>query len=238
MPLRTPEQYFQSLKDGRRVYYRGATVPDVTEHPVIGLATRHAAVDYEMAEDPEHHDLAVVDGTSRYYVPPGSTQDLLQRSKLIETATRLGGTLVVLIKEIGTDALFGLSIVAQLVDAKAGTHYSERVKNFHRHCAENDLALAVAQTDVKGDRALGPAEQAAKGNPDAYVRIVERRADGIVVRGAKAHTSVSTNANELIVLPTRAMGEADADYAIAFAIPLDTPGLTLVASPHGGSARN
>ncbi|HEU5315494.1 MAG TPA: 4-hydroxyphenylacetate 3-hydroxylase C-terminal domain-containing protein, partial [Chloroflexota bacterium] len=77
-----------------------------------------------------------------------------------------------------------------------------------------------------------------KGNPDAYVRIVERRADGIVVRGAKAHTSVSTNANELIVLPTRAMSEADADYAVAFAVPLDAPGLTLIASPHGAAERN
>ena len=238
MPLRTPDQYFDSLKDGRRVYYRGAVVPDVTQHPVIGLATRHAAVDYEMAEDSAHSDLAVVDGTSRYYVPPRSADDLLKRSKLIETATRLGGTLVVLIKEIGTDALFGLSIVAQQVDARAGTRYTERVKNFHRYCAEHDLALAVAQTDVKGDRSLGPAEQGAKGHPDAYLRIVERRADGIVVRGAKAHTSVSTNANELIVLPTRAMGEADADYAVSFAIPIDTPGLTLLASPHGGSEKN
>jgi len=36
---------------------------------------------------------------------------------------------------------------------------------------------------------------------------VEERPDGIVVRGAKAHTSVSPNANEVIVLPTRAMSE-------------------------------
>ncbi|HEV2123937.1 MAG TPA: 4-hydroxyphenylacetate 3-hydroxylase N-terminal domain-containing protein [Chloroflexota bacterium] len=238
MPLRTPEQYFASLKDERRVFYRGQRVPDVLAHPVIGLATRHAAIDYEMAEDPAYRDLAVVDGTSRYYVPPKSADDLLARSRLIETATRLGGTLVVLIKEIGTDALFGLSIVAQQMDRKLGTDYRRRVQDFHRFCAEQDLALAVAQTDVKGDRSLGPAEQAARGNPDAYLRIVERRPDGIVVRGAKAHTSVSTNANELIILPTRAMTEADADYAVSFAIPMDSPGLTLIASPHGGSEKN
>lgn len=238
MPLRTPAQYFESLRDDRRVYYRGQRVPDVTEHPVIGLATRHAAIDYRMAEDPTYRDLAVVNGLSRYYAPPQSADDLLARSRLIETATRLGGTLVVLIKEIGTDALFALSIVAPEVDKRCGTAYAERVRAFHRHCAENDLALAVAQTDVKGDRSLGPAEQAAKGAPDAYLRIVERRPDGIVVRGAKAHTSVSTNANELLVLPTRAMGEHDSDYAVAFAVPINTPGLTLVASPHGGGEKN
>ena len=90
-------------------------------------------------------------------------------------------------------------------------------------------AVAVAQTDVKGDRALAPSAQQ---DPDLYVRIVERRRDGIVVCGAKAHTSVSTNANEIIVLPTRAMAEADADYAVSFAVQAATPGLVLLASAY------
>ena len=38
MGLRTPEQYKQSLRDGRSVYFRGEKVEDVTTHPVIGLA--------------------------------------------------------------------------------------------------------------------------------------------------------------------------------------------------------
>ncbi|HEX2326118.1 MAG TPA: 4-hydroxyphenylacetate 3-hydroxylase N-terminal domain-containing protein [Chloroflexota bacterium] len=235
MSLRTPQQYLDSLRDGRRVFYRGRRVEDVTAHPVIGIAARHAAIDYGMAEQEAYRELAVAGGRSRYYVPPQGAEDLLARSRLIEEATRLGGTLVVLIKEIGTDALFGLSIVCAEIDRRLGTDYLARVRAFHERCAEGDLALAVAQTDVKGDRSLGPAEQGAQGHPDAYLRIVERRPDGIVVRGCKAHTSVSTNANEIIVLPTRAMGEADADYAVAFAVPADAPGLTMIASPHGGS---
>ena len=235
MSLRTPQQYLDSLRDGRRVFYRGRRIEDVTAHPVIGIAARHAAIDYEMAEQEAYRELAVAGGRSRYYVPPEGAEDLLARSRLIEEATRLGGTLVVLIKEIGTDALFGLSIVCAEMDRRLGTDYLARVRAFHERCAGGDLALAVAQTDVKGDRSLGPAEQGAQGHPDAYLRIVERRPDGIVVRGCKAHTSVSTNANEIIVLPTRAMGEADADYAVAFAVPADAPGLTMIASPHGGS---
>jgi len=237
--LRSPQQYRDSLKDGRIVYFRGARVDDVTTHPVIGVAVDHAAIDYEMAENPQYRDLAVVsDGPgapySRYYKLPESVDDLLKRSALIEQATALGNTLVVLIKEIGTDALFGLHLVAAQMDEKLSTRYLQRVKAFYEHCRDNDLALAVAQTDVKGDRSRGPADQE---HPDYYVRIVERRDDGIVVRGAKCHTSVSTNANELIVLPTRAMGEADADYAVAFAIPMNTPGLKLLASPYGASGQ-
>ena len=62
-----------------------------------------------------------------------------------------------------------------------------------------------------------------------YLRVVERRSDGIVVRGAKAHTSGSVGAEELIVIPTRAMREADADYASPSRIPVDAPGITMVA---------
>lgn len=237
MALRTPEQYRASLRDGRTVYFRGKSVEDVTTHAVIGVAVRHAAVDYEMAEDPAHRDLAVVsEGPnapySRYYKIPTTADDLLQRSALIEQATALGNTLVALIKEIGTDALFGLHQVAAQMDSKLGTTYLARVQRFYEMCRDQDLALAVAQTDVKGDRSHGPTDQE---HPDYYVHIVERRDDGIVVRGAKTHTSVSTNANELIVLPTRAMSEADHDYAVAFAIPMNTPGLKLLASPFGSA---
>src|SRR4051812_46560683 len=145
-----------------------------------------------MAEDPALRDLALVerDGAtySRYYALPRDADDLLQRSRLIEQATRRGKTLVVLVKEIGTDALYALHVVADALYRQRGTTYLERVRRFYKHCRDEDLALAVAQTDVKGDRSLGPSDQS---HPDYYVRIVEERADGIVVRGAKCHTSVS-----------------------------------------------
>ena len=238
MGLRTPQQYIDSLKDNRTVFYRGEQVPDVTTHPVIKKAVHHACLDFEMAEDPAYRDLAVVtegsDRYSRYFKIPASSDDLLKRSQLIEAATALGKTLVVLVKEIGTDALFALHRVSRQVDQKYETDYYHRVEAFYRHCRDNDLAISVAQTDVKGDRSAGPLNQP---NPDMYTRIVERRPDGIVVRGAKIHTSCTTNVNEVIVLPTRAMSEADKDYALAFAIPVDTPGLKLVASPYGGSPK-
>jgi aromatic ring hydroxylase len=239
MSLRTPEQYRASLRDGRKVFYRGEPVEDVTTHPTIRTAIEHASVDYEMAHSPEYQDLAVVeqDGErfSRYFAIPQTADDLLQRSRLIEEATRLGATLVTLIKEIGTDALLGLRTICHQVDRQAGTEYSQRVQRFHERCRQQDLAMAVAQTDVKGDRSLGPAEQ---DHPEYYVRCVERRADGIVVRGAKVHTSVSTNVNEIIVLPTRNFSAADADYAVAFAVPPNAPGLTMIASPYGSGEKN
>jgi 4-hydroxybutyryl-CoA dehydratase / vinylacetyl-CoA-Delta-isomerase len=234
--MRTASEYRASLRDDRTVYFEGERVRDVTAHPVLRVAVDHAALDYEMAGDARHRDLAVAPRPgggemSRYFALPAGADDLLARMALIEAATRCGGTVVPLIKEIGTDALFALHLIADEADRARGTRYLERVQAFFAHCRDGDLAMAVAQTDVKGDRGAGPTQQA---HPDYYLRIVEERPDGIVVRGAKAHTSVSMNANEMIVLPTRALGEPDRDYAVAFAIPVATRGLRLIVSPYGG----
>ena len=228
--LRSPEQYRESLRDGRRVYYRGQRVEDVTTHPVLRCAVDHAALDYELTEMPEHRELTVApEGYSRYFQLPVSAQDLADRSALIELGTRAGKTLPLIVKEVGTDALFGLLTMRE----RLGEPYASRIDSFYERARDEDLALCVAQTDFKGDRSLAPSQQP---NREAYLRIVERRDNGIVVRGAKAHTSVSVNSNEAIVLPTRAMGPDDADYAVSFAIPIDTPGLSLIVSPYLSTA--
>ena len=236
MALMTADDYKASLRDGRTVYYRGERVDDVTTHPVIGVAVEHAAIDYEMADDAAERPLAVVDGPegpySRYYHIPRTSDDLLQRSALIERATALGGTLVILIKEIGTDALFALRLVAEHLDRTRGTAYLPRVERFHAYCRDRDLAVAVAQTDVKGDRSRGPTEQ---DHPDYYVRVVDEDESGVTLRGAKVHTSVSTNAHEIIVLPTRNLKPGEEAYAVACAVPANAPGLTMLASGYGAA---
>ena len=234
MPLRTAEQYVDALRDGRTVFYKGKAVGDVTAEPELRVAVDHAALDYRLAEDPRHTELAVAtdpDSGERYnayYRIPRSAEDLLARSQLIAATTAAGGTLVTLIREIGSDALFALQRV--LDGEELG-----RAEAYWRHCRDNDLAVAVAQSDVKGDRALGPHEQA---DPDLYVRVVDEDANGVVVRGAKVHTSVSANADEIIVVPTRAMGADDAAYAVAFAVPVATEGLSLYVSSYGAGERD
>jgi 4-hydroxybutyryl-CoA dehydratase/vinylacetyl-CoA-Delta-isomerase len=115
MALRTAAQFLAGLRGTREVYYRGERVPDVVKHPELGVAARHASIDFEMAENPRFRELAVhregSDEYSAYYRVPRNSRDLLSRSNLIEAGTAEGATLVLLIKEIGTDALFALKRV-------------------------------------------------------------------------------------------------------------------------------
>jgi 4-hydroxybutyryl-CoA dehydratase/vinylacetyl-CoA-Delta-isomerase len=231
--LRSPEAYLDSLRDGRTVFYRGKQIDDVTAEPDLRVAIDLAALDYGLAADPEHAAVLLAkDPDSGSQIPllyriPRSSADVQDRSTAIELTTGVGAGIPPLIKEIGTDALFAL---LRVTDGE----FHDRARAFYEHCRDGDLAVAVAQTDVKGDRALAPHAQA---DPDLYVHVVSESVEGIVVRGAKMHTSASVNADEIIVLPTRAMGPDDADYAVSFAVPVATPGLTLYTSSYGAGTR-
>jgi aromatic ring hydroxylase len=225
--MRDAQAFLDGLRDEREVWYRGERVDDVVEHDVIGTAARHAAADFDLAA--EHPDLAVTtDGDSGTYSTfwhvPRNGDDLARRSRLIEASTAHGATLVALVREIGSDAAFALQRVMAGRDPEA-----ERIVAFYERCRDEDLAVAVAQTDVKGDRSLRPGRQE---DPDLYLHVVDRRPDGIVVRGAKAHTSCSPYVDELVVIPTRALAEDEAEWAVAFAVPVATPGLRLLASDY------
>ena len=227
--MRDGETFLNGLKDEREVWYRGERVEDVVEHDVLGTAARHVAADFDLQLEPEHESLAVTtdrDGRSysTFWHVPRNDEDLARRSKLIEMSTAHGATLVSLAREIGSDATFALRRVMHGCDAEA-----KRVESFLERCREEDLAVAVAQTDVKGDRSLRPSRQA---DPDLYLRVVDRRPDGVVVRGAKVHTSCSPYVDEVVVIPTRALGPEEQDWAVAFAVPIATPGLKLLCSDY------
>jgi aromatic ring hydroxylase len=234
MPLRDGKQYIESLRDGREVYIHGERVEDVTTHPILRRALDHGAIDYELDKQEELRDLFVtrspITGNEmrRYFEIPKTAEDLLRRRELIETATKYGNAIILFMKEIGTDALNALAMITYLMDKKNGTHYSERVANYRNYLQENDLSMAGAITDVKGDRSLLPSEQAM---PYFYLKVIDRNRDGVVVKGAKVHTTSAPITNELIILPTRAMTEADRDYCIGFGIPVNTKGIKIISRP-------
>ncbi len=116
MALRDGKQYVESLRDGREVYIHGERVDDITKHPSLRKAIDHGAIDYELDKRPELRDLLVTRSPKtgseirRYFELPRTAEDLLRRHELIETTTRNGGSVVIFMKEIGTDALNALNM--------------------------------------------------------------------------------------------------------------------------------
>jgi 4-hydroxybutyryl-CoA dehydratase/vinylacetyl-CoA-Delta-isomerase len=126
---------------------------------------------------------------------------------------------------VGLDAANAVFSTTYECDEAHGTNYHENFKKYWDRVQKEDLVVDGAMTDTKGDRALSPSQQA---DPDMYLRVVERREDGIVVRGAKAHQTGIVNSHEVIVMPTIALRPEDKDYAVAFALPADAKGIFMI----------
>ncbi|MEL7029137.1 MAG: 4-hydroxyphenylacetate 3-hydroxylase N-terminal domain-containing protein, partial [Pseudomonadota bacterium] len=154
-------------------------------------------------------------------------QDLLNKLEAVRLVCRESGCAQ---RYLTHDALNAIYQCTYAIDQDRGGDLHQRFLYYLHRIQDEDLTLGVAMTDGKGDRALRPHEQA---NQDAYVRITERRADGIVIRGCKAIVTGAPYMHEFLVTPCRNMTEADKDFAVCCAVPVDAEGLTIVARPAG-----
>ena len=227
MGLKTKEEYIESIRALKPTAYMfGERITNVVDNPRIRAGIEATAATYEMAMKEENKDLfttispLINEPVSRFTLPPASIEDLVARVKVNRKMANYVGTCHQ--RCTGLDCLSTLAIVTYDIDKKYGTKYNKNYIKFLKYMQKNDLTGNAGVTDVKGDRSLNPNEQVDK---DMFLHVVEKRDDGIVVRGAKAHQTGSLSSHEIIVLPTRAMTKADADYSVAFAIPSDTKGL-------------
>lgn len=233
MGLRTAEEYKESLRDDRNVYISGEKVEDVTTHPILSIAADTAAQGYELTDskEPDIRNLfrashpETNEPINRFFVTPRNSKDLISRTKMIQRSIEITGGYP-FGKDIGTDCLNAAIVVGGKIGKK---DYQHNAFNFLEHVRKNDLNMCGAVTCVKGDRSHGPSEQK---HPDYYLRVVDKNKEGIIVKGAKIHISGAAVANEIIVVPTRQMRENESDYAVSFAIPVNTKGITLICR-HG-----
>jgi 4-hydroxybutyryl-CoA dehydratase / vinylacetyl-CoA-Delta-isomerase len=229
--MKTDLEYIESLR-GRKmeIYYLGRRIEDPVEHPAFRPHINAAALTYaHRPHSPEFEELITARShltgelINRFTHIHQNPEDLVRKVKLLRAIAEHTGSCFQ--RCVGLDALNALYVVTYEMDAQLGTDYHERLLSFLRYVQAEDLMCAGAMTDPKGDRSLSPGDQP---DPDQFLHVVERRADGIVVRGAKVHQTGVINSHEIIVMPTTGLKPGEGDYAVAFAIPVDTRGLLYV----------
>ena len=233
--IKTPEQYVESLRDGRVVYQDGKRIDDVVK--AWPKNVQRSASEFYVATLPEYHDLYVMEENgeevSFAFNTPKTPEDLQRRRDILRVSGELGagGS-----RLTGIDGLNGIAWGTKVIDKAMGTHYADNMEKYRTWCKKNDPSIVAAVSDPKGNRALH-AEDPRQANKDFYVRIVERKSDGIVISGCKLHITAGAIATELLVLPSRNHGENAADYAVACAVPCNAPGVSFLCSagePGGG----
>ena len=227
--FKTPEEYLESIQDGRVVYADGVKIDNVVTHPITRKGALHQAHAYNRFHDPQVKDIFIADDpetgdpSDLFLIPPQNSDDLLQRAKAFAIGAENGysGALGL------SDSILSLFLVSPKL-AEAYPQYKENVDKLYRRFREEDLIMAIAMSDTKGDRAKHPGQQQ---DPDMYVHKVAERDDGIVIRGMKAHITDAAFMHELIVMPTKRMKPDESDYSISCAVPPNAPGVKLIMRP-------
>jgi len=237
MSIMTKEQYFKTMHDLKpNLYAFGEKVEDVMEHPMTRANINAIAITYEMAKSrPILTATSHLTGKkiSRFTHVHMTQEDLYNRLEMMRWLTPQHGGCVGA-RCVGNDAIQAVYATTYDIDQDKGTKYHDNFKKWLQYIQDNDLSVAGMMTDIKGNRGFKPGKQP---DPDSFVHIVERREDGIIVRGAKAHMSGAPVTHEFLVIPTEAMTEGDADFALSFAIPNGTLGVTQIFEAPAGNFR-
>ena len=226
--LMSGSDYRESLRRFRpRVYINGSQVRSVADEPLLAPGVNALALTYDYALREDLAPLMRAETVNRMLAIPRSSQDLINKLEAVRLVCQETGCAQ---RYLAGDGFAAILSATKRMDAELGTEYAARFGAYLEKVLAEDLAVGIAMTDAKGDRTKRPHAQA---NPDAYVHIAGRRKNGIVLRGAKAIITGAPYMHELLVMPCRNMTEADSDYAVCCAVPIDTPGLTLIARQAG-----
>lgn len=230
MAVRTREEYIESLRRQKpKVFMAGKEIQNIVDHPAFKVGIDNAAVTYEITHDPKYRELSKVrsplinEEISLWTHIPQNERDIIAKVKVMKG---IGEYLCsCCYRCLTTDNLTGVWATSYEIDRKYNTNYRQRVIEIVKEAQRNDWLIGAATVDPKGDRRLRPSQQADR---DMHLHVVERRKDGIVVKGAKLHGTASVYTNMLCITPTSPLEEADKDYAIGFFTPVDAEGITFI----------
>ncbi len=232
--LMSGAEYRESLRRyAPVVYVDGARIECVADAPVLAPGVNAIALTYDAALRPAARDIALARQHSngrtvnRLLHIDTRAEDLIAKLEFVRLVCQEAGCAQ---RYLSHDALNAVWQSSFRIDADCGTGYHGRFHAYLDRVQAEDLTIGVAMTDAKGDRSLHPHQQP---NIDAYVHIVERRPDGIVISGTKAIVTGAPYVHEFLVMPCRNMDAADHEFAVCCAVPVDAPGITIVARPAG-----
>jgi 4-hydroxybutyryl-CoA dehydratase/vinylacetyl-CoA-Delta-isomerase len=206
----TGAQYRESLSDGRLTYFEGERIDDLPGHPLLGQTVDFTAAAYDRYYDPDP------EATSPLLAVPRSADDLRSLIPALHDAGMMAHVTSTSIQTLKTAA-------GRMADARP--EYIERMEGYIDEAQRRDVRITQCITDAKGDRSRSPAQQH---DPDAYVRVVGRQRDGVVIRGAKLHITGASFGHDLLTIPTKAMKPGEEDWSIGCIVPVNAAGVKII----------
>lgn len=234
MGARRGYEYIAGLKDHRKIWY-GDELIDVTEHPDFqgSLAGMAEYFDYqwEYEDDCLYTDPQSGEKVSIAHMRPSSRDDISLRHRAFDRFARYSMGMLGRTPDYVNVVLAGHVSRSDLWESASSPVYYERISNYQRYVAVNDLALTHTIVHANIDKSIGSLDGM---NADLTLQVVDRTAEGIVVRGAKVLATLGPIADEIYVYPAVPVQPGYEKYAISFAVPIDTQGISIICRDHYG----
>ncbi len=237
MTARSGKQYLEGIADDRVVWLGGKRVDVCTEPAFAGsLAGMAGYFDWQLA----HAEDCLVDDPgsgapmNASLIVPHSADDLARRHRCFDSLARYSCGMLGRTPDYVNVTLAGFVARADVFAGSKNAQGAERLARFHREVIERDLSLTHTIIHPAIDKGIGELDGV---NGELATRVVKRTGEGIVIRGAKILATLGPFADELFVYPGPPHPKgASPDYALAFSIPVGTPGLHTICRDHYGVA--
>ncbi|WP_232698490.1 4-hydroxyphenylacetate 3-hydroxylase family protein [Brevibacillus daliensis] len=231
MGIRTGDQYIEGLRSRQpEVWMSGRRITNLVDEPVFQQPILEMAKLYDMQHDPAYQDKIthVCEETgervNNSFLVPKNYEDLQKRRAIFEAYARATFGLMGRTPDFLNVVVTSMASNSNFLD-KYNKDWSENINNYYRHIRDNDLFLTHAIINPQNDRSKSSHEQ-----KDTFTHLgaVKETPEGLVVRGAKMLATLAPITDEVIVYSFPGFKPGDERYALAFAIPIDTPGLRIL----------
>lgn len=222
------DDYKARLSDGRRVLLNGQYVDDVSQHPAFSGAVESVAAYYALQDDSPEINCAVLDcGTSVPISlrPPASQADLAANRASYKAVADVSHGMLGRTPDFLNAVVMAIGLHSEVLGHAANVSYAENAHLYFQDCCRTNRFVAHGSINPQIDRTvqLGKSDYQFVG-----VHAVDEDEEGIVVRGAKMIATLAPIADELLIFNMPGLLPGDERFAVAFAIPVNTPGVTLV----------
>ncbi|MGR6339601.1 4-hydroxyphenylacetate 3-hydroxylase family protein [Priestia megaterium] len=231
MGIRTGAQYIDALKSRQpEIWLGGRKITNVFEEKVFQQPILEIAKLYDMQHDPAYQEKIthICEETgeriSNAFLIPKSYEDLVARREVFEAFAKATFGLMG-----RTPDFLNVVVTSLFHNASFLDYYNEQwgknIRDYYRYIRDNDLFLTHAIINPQNDRSKASHEQ-----QDLFTHLgaVKETPDGLVVKGAKMLATLSPITDEVIVYSFPGFKPGDERYALAFALPIDTPGLRIL----------
>jgi 4-hydroxyphenylacetate 3-monooxygenase len=227
----TGAEYLARLRDGREVWLGGERVADVTTHPALARGARTLARLLDRQHEPALREVLTYAGAdgerhATSFLPSRTAADVARRGRAYYEWARWSNGMLGRTPDYLNASFMAFAAAADFF-AGCRADFADNVRRYYTRIRDRDLVLTHTLVNPQYNRRLTATGVASE---EVALRAVRETDAGLVVRGARLLATLGPLSDEIAVFPSTLLKVAPESkpYALAFALPCDTPGMKFI----------